>query len=480
MSNKTSIVLSILPLVFLTLIVFHFSTDLPYWDQWEFVPLLEKSYQGTLSFNDFWVPHNEHRPVFPRLIMLGLARLTNWNIRYELAVNILLAIGIYTVIMKSIILLAGDATSRRSSRGEAMLFEHAHGLESRFDRDEFGKCRKIVWPTLASAAVYTSALIIFSLTQWENWVWGWQIQVFLNVFAVCLGFYFLIRSTHSTHSVNSVQASSGQSKINFIASIICGIVATFSFANGLLFWPIGFFILINPSSLARSHLARLIWLMVSIVIYAIYLPGIPTQFDFFSITNNILLYLSYVTAYLGAPVFGLQPLVASLFGILGLLIFIYGFISSFRSRFNRERNLAKRSFNLKFFHSLGLYAILSAFFTGMGRYNLGGLQAISSRYITFGNLLWLSNIVFLYDISNSCISELNHWYKLFTRVSKFTIFIIIFLIVITSLYRIKTIAKRYNDLTSYPRDFKKLYYNEEVIKERMKFLHEKFNKFLVF
>ncbi len=456
MSRKTSIILSILPLVFLTLIVFHFSLDLPYWDQWEFVPLLQKSYQGTLSFNDFWVPHNEHRPIFPRLIMLGLARMTNWNIRWELTLNILLAIGIYTVIMKSIILLAGDA-SKKSSRGEAMLFEHAHGLESRFDRDEFGKCAKKSWPTSAAAAVCTSALIIFSLTQWENWVWGWQIQIFLNVFAVCLGFYFLIKSKDN--------------RINFIVSIICGIVATFSFANGLLFWPIGFI-------LARSHLARLIWLLVTIIVYAIYLPGLPTQFDVFGIINNLLLYLSYVTAYLGAPVFGLQPAVASIFGIIGLLIFIL----SFRAAVEKSSEAQDI-----FFLSLGLYAILSAFFTGLGRYNLGGLQAISSRYITFGNLFWLSNIIFLYTavmgdarrgVPNQSGSPL--WVILGLprgrTHGKIIILLIVFLITTTSLYRIKTISKRYNDLMSYPRDFKQLYYNEGVVKERMKFLHEKFNK----
>ncbi|OGG26155.1 hypothetical protein A2960_04135 [Candidatus Gottesmanbacteria bacterium RIFCSPLOWO2_01_FULL_39_12b] len=41
-----------------------------------------------------------------------------------------------------------------SRRGEAMLFEHAHGLESRPSRDEFGKCAKKSWLTSAAAIVF--------------------------------------------------------------------------------------------------------------------------------------------------------------------------------------------------------------------------------------------------------------------------------------------------------------------------------------
>lgn len=407
MSRKISIILSILPLVFLSLIVFHFSLDLPYWDQWEFVPLLQKSYQGNLTFNDFWLPHNEHRPVFPRLIMLGLARLTNWNIRWELATNILLAIGIYFVILRAVKLV------------------------------QFVQLDKSRTPIFLS-------IIVFSLTQWENWVWGWQMQIFLNVFAVCLGFYFLTKSNGN--------------KINFIISIICGIVATFSFGNGLLFWPIGFIYLYLQTrfgihSQARLRWETIVWLVISILIYAIYLPGLPNQFDLLSIISNLLLYLSYVTAYLGAPVFGLQPVIASLFGIIGILIFVI-VIAHTRSVKNKS-----------FFLSLGLYAILSALFTGLGRYNLGGLQAISSRYITFGNLLWLANIIFLYKAKSNRTRGIA--------------LLIIFLITATSLYRIKTINKRYNDLLTAQTELstgtndklpEKLYYNGQVVKERSGFL----------
>src|SRR4051794_2788618 len=54
--------------------VFHNAVDVPSWDQWELVGLLVKSSHGELRFADLHAQHNEHRVLFPRLLMLGLAR----------------------------------------------------------------------------------------------------------------------------------------------------------------------------------------------------------------------------------------------------------------------------------------------------------------------------------------------------------------------------------------------------------------------
>lgn len=39
-------------------------------DQWDTVPLYERALQGVLSLRDLIAPHNEHRILLPRLIML--------------------------------------------------------------------------------------------------------------------------------------------------------------------------------------------------------------------------------------------------------------------------------------------------------------------------------------------------------------------------------------------------------------------------
>jgi hypothetical protein len=39
-------------------------------DDWQFVPLLEKTNDGTLTFQDLWAPHDEHRLLLPRIIII--------------------------------------------------------------------------------------------------------------------------------------------------------------------------------------------------------------------------------------------------------------------------------------------------------------------------------------------------------------------------------------------------------------------------
>lgn len=97
--NLVCLVLTLIPLAFLIYFMVACAVEVPYWDQWEFISLLDKSYRGTLSFSDLWAQHGEHRPFFPVVIMILLAHVSNWNTFYELVVNVLLGIGIFWVIL---------------------------------------------------------------------------------------------------------------------------------------------------------------------------------------------------------------------------------------------------------------------------------------------------------------------------------------------------------------------------------------------
>ena len=77
-----------LPFAFLLFMVARCGFDVPYWDSWRMVSMLEKTYDGTLTFQDVWGQHNEHRMFVPWMIMLGLARLTGWNHAAEWGVTV--------------------------------------------------------------------------------------------------------------------------------------------------------------------------------------------------------------------------------------------------------------------------------------------------------------------------------------------------------------------------------------------------------
>ena len=78
-------------------------------------------------------------------------------------------------------------------------------------------------------AVPAISLIVFSVSQYQNWLWGWQIQMLLALFSVVAGLVLLANGMFSWGK--------------FVVSALLGIIATYSFANGGLFWPIGLLIL---------------------------------------------------------------------------------------------------------------------------------------------------------------------------------------------------------------------------------------------
>ena len=86
-------------LVGLLLMLFLFNTvAVPIYDAWELVPLLQAREAGTLQVADIWAQHNEHRPVVPRLVMLAMAAATGWDVRWELAMNLLLGSALALVL----------------------------------------------------------------------------------------------------------------------------------------------------------------------------------------------------------------------------------------------------------------------------------------------------------------------------------------------------------------------------------------------
>ena len=141
--------LTLAPLLWVVFAVMRYGVDVPFLDQWELVPFLDKSYQGQLTLGDLWVQHNEHRIFFPRMLMVGLAHLTGWNTRWELVVNLVLGCGIFGV-------LAWQIQRTRKELGQEQL----------------------KW------AVPACSLVVFSLCQYENSLWGWQLQMFMEMLAL--------------------------------------------------------------------------------------------------------------------------------------------------------------------------------------------------------------------------------------------------------------------------------------------------------
>jgi hypothetical protein len=264
-----------IPWVFLMGMYTFFSLPFPYLDQWEFPLFLVKYYDGTLGFGDFWAQHNEHRLISPRLLMLAMALATDWNIYFELAVNFLL--GSLLFILCCLFLRAMQ-----------------HGTI------------RMPW------FIVIIAPLLFSLSQWGNWFLGWQLQVFMNLVAVAGTFLLL--------------ADPKQGLLRYFGAMILAVVATYSFANGLLVWPLGAILIgfAAPKISRELYLRLAIWVLLGTAVAATYLYGYQSPEHhppLSSIFEKFLQFPLYVFGYLGQPVLNFSHVGAVIAGGMGLAIF---------------------------------------------------------------------------------------------------------------------------------------------------------------
>jgi len=166
----------------------RYGVDVPFWDQWSVVGLAEAFHLHILTFGQLFSQFNEHRLFFPRLISLLIDNLAHGNIKWDLLALWLLA---------AVVLLNVYRLARLTLQGSGV---------------------RLLTATLLAS------LLIFGPIQYENWLWGNQVGVFVPV--ACL----------TTALV--VSYSRRNSRVAFCISAICATVATFSFGNGLLCWPL--------------------------------------------------------------------------------------------------------------------------------------------------------------------------------------------------------------------------------------------------
>ena len=346
-------ILALVPLAFLIWVVVQYAVDVPFMDQWELVPLLEKTYHGDLTFHDLWAQHNEHRIIFPQLIMLLLARLTHWNIHYELAVNITFALGIFAVFAYQV-----KITGRR--RGVARL----------------------------PGAIPAISLIVFSISQFENWLWGWQLQMFLNLLAVAGGIVLLANDPFRWWK--------------FAAAALLGIVATYSFANGALFWPIGLLLLlIVKTGAGKRRAATAGWILIGALTLGTYFHHYQKP-EYHPSLNLIFKtpveYAVFVFKYLGTiytQILGGNVRDVSADSDLAFVFGLAGTVATGWAGWTLLRRKIADPGTLFPYFGLILYSVGSGLVTGVGRLGFGTDQALASRYSTMVVPLWVSLVVFL-------------------------------------------------------------------------------------
>lgn len=388
----SSFCLAILPACFLGILIQTYSVNVPYWDQWAIGSLFEKVHNGSLSFSDLFAQHNESRKFFPRLVFISLGYLTHWDVRYEMWVIFLLACLVSLNVYCLGNLTIGGSTIKR----------------------------------LFIAAI--SNLFIFAPIQWQNWLWGIQIVVFIPI--ACITTCILV-------------AYSGLgTRAKFLISMCLSTISTFSYANGILCWIVVLPVLVLKS---RNELTKKRWLIfvwiagfISNAVIYFYNYKKPSQHPSFSeALAHPQQAIHYFLSFLGAPLgfgTGIKPLTAAT--IIGFALILLLLASClYLLKFSTDALLHRMAGWL----TIGLYTVISATITTLGRVGFGVQQSLDSRYTTFSVYLAVS-LVHIVPIIADDINSKSQLLKIKKLVNKCTSFlpaIILVLHLLTSVYAVE-------------------------------------------
>ncbi len=356
--------LYLIPVLLLIGFVANFSVNVPIDDEWRLASFFAKIAGGNVTFNDVWTLHSNHRIVFPKIIMAMLAFLSRWNINYPLCLSIGLAILTFMAIYKL----------------------SAMQLQNSGDN---------LW----HLANILTCILLCSLVQHENWLWGFQLAWFLVNFCFVAAVYCLILPKKISATI---QIS--------LAALFC-FIASFSMAQGLLSWLAAIpAVMALEGNVAQKRKRLIVWMLLFVAtcgIYSIdYHPSRKT--NIFALLHQPLVVIDYFLSLLGSPIVRLSGISAFL-GLIILASFL--FLGCHFAKNMREHRDAVP------WLSLGLFSVISALFITVGRAQFGAVQALeSSRYTTNSILLLVALVQLGQLFVRGSIASLNRRYTLVYRI----------------------------------------------------------------
>ncbi|HSX29854.1 MAG TPA: hypothetical protein VLE73_04830 [Candidatus Saccharimonadales bacterium] len=326
------------PVLYLLYLLLKYGVNVPFWDEWEIVTLLQKHDAGTLSLYDFWAQHNEHRLLFPQLIMVYLGFLTHWNLNAELLVSFAFAAASLLLVLH-------------------MLYRN------------FGATRR---PVMIALGIF-AAVLFFSPMQWENWLWGWQIEWYMVIFGAIATVWAI-----------TSWPKSWPERLALPVAIATAFFATYSLGNGPFTWIVGAVLLFLMGSSRRK---LLVWggaAAVTLASHYYHYSGSAGQPPKSLLLHEPLQYIEYVFIYMGRPLaFDIHT------------SFIFGGIIALACGWALWRIIQKRNVPIIALPWVGLvmFGAMSALSTGISRLGYGRQQAFSNRYMTVSMLLTLGIVV---------------------------------------------------------------------------------------
>jgi hypothetical protein len=314
-------------------LIARYGVDLPYADEWAFVPLYLKAHQHSLTFADFFIQHNEHRYLFPKLLLLLIAPLSSGNTRSIMFLSF------------SLVLLTSGGLWHLLNRTVQTSIE-----------------KKLLLLGLLN-------LVLFGPVQAENWTWGFQFVLFFINLLLVAGI--------------SVAVSQRSIPSKFLICCALAFIATFSFGGGVMLWALTFpLALVFERTSGKKHLWLVAWLCAFGVVLSCYFYDYskPIHHPPLAASHSPVDYLLYITTFLGNHLSQAEPsrsiVVASALGMLLGILYCSGVFWMIHSA-----DLVRKRQMLPWL-GLGACALLNAGVAAITRIGFGINQALDSRYTT--------------------------------------------------------------------------------------------------
>lgn len=210
------------PAILTGVMVDNYAVDIPVWDDFERVPLIEKYENHELSFSFLISAHIEHRILIPRLIILANHLIGDGEMRNEVWVIFLSMLA--------------------SSACVAILIFRTLGNSA-----------------TAWIALLLANLAIFTLMQYQNLCWGIQTGMLLPQMFLCIA----LATLHSRARLS----------VKIAIAALASLAASFCFTHGLIVWlaVLGWFLL-DPMGLSRKSRLVLLagWTLLTAGVFAFY------------------------------------------------------------------------------------------------------------------------------------------------------------------------------------------------------------------
>lgn len=321
--------------------------NVPYFDEWSLVPFVLKARAGTVTWQDLWAQHNEHRIASIRLVTLLLLPWTKFNVVVHMLAAFAIAVASLALMWRALRLTFSDTSA-----------------------------------LLPLALTFVASVFVFSVVQYETWIYSLPaLQGQQSTFCAALTVWAFARWP-------------GQRRALLIASLST-LVSMTALASGLALWCAAIVGTLLFRYARREPISQTVVVGTGVLLAmtAAYFAGYhrpewhPDPMQAFRTPIGV---LRFIAAYLATPLaYGRDPIAAAAMGATSFML-ACGILWLSMLDIRRAPSLTGPTIP---WIALWIYSVMVAALTAVGRVGLGPGAALAPRYAAAAALFWIASSV---------------------------------------------------------------------------------------